>query len=89
MEETCSLKVWLNAESDLCVGFYNFSAICDIYKVSVKKNVVNLSCEWMCWEVCDECLMIYAHSFVIKLHILCCKITLTSAEYYLFKNVFK
>lgn len=40
MEETCRLKVGLNAESDLCVGFYNFSAICDIYKVSVKKNVV-------------------------------------------------
>lgn len=40
MKETCSLKVGLNAESDLCVGFYNFSAICDIYNVSVRKNVV-------------------------------------------------
>lgn len=40
MEEICSLKVGLNAELDLCVGFYNFSVICDIYNVFVKKNVV-------------------------------------------------
>lgn len=31
---------WIKCQSDLCVGFYNFSAICDIYNVSVKKNVV-------------------------------------------------
>lgn len=40
MEETCSLKVGLSTESDLSVEFYNFSAICDIYNVSVKKNEI-------------------------------------------------
>lgn len=57
MEETCSLKVGLSTESDLSVEFYNFSAICDIYNVS-EKEWDYLSCEWMCREEYDECMII-------------------------------
>lgn len=38
--ENMQFESWIKCESDLCVGFYDFSAICDIYNVSVKKNVV-------------------------------------------------